>query len=121
MTYTLNKRKTGGAYEKRAAELLISNGLTIIEHNFRCKLGEIDIICKDGDTYVFIEVKYRRTNVAGNPYEAVNYNKQRKICNVATYYKMIKKLPDNGSFRFDVISILGSDITWYKNAFMYVR
>lgn len=125
----INKRKTGEAYERRAARYLEDNGLKIIERNFRCKSGEIDIIALDYSdnsnrkskypTYVFAEVKFRSSSHAGNPCEAVNYKKQKNISKTAMYYKLIKKLPDNGSFRFDVVSILGDEITWYKDAFLY--
>ena len=115
----VNNREKGSVQERKAAQFLINNGLTILEMNFSIRMGEIDIICKDNDTYVFAEVKYRKDNSHGYPYEAVTYRKQKTICRVATVYKKMKKLPDNGSYRFDVISILGDEITWYKNAFPY--
>lgn len=117
----INKRKIGGEYERRALLFLEGKGLTVLETNYRCKVGEIDLICKDGSTYVFVEVKYRKNNSMGDPAEAVNYRKQKTICKVATYYMVAKKLPYDGSFRFDVVSILGDKITWYKNAFMYIN
>lgn len=115
----VNNRKKGAEYEIRAAEYLKEQGLQIIEMNFSLRSGEIDIICLDDNTYVFVEVKYRKSNSYGFPYEAVTYKKQATICRVATLYMKIKKLPVNGSFRFDVISILDKEITWYKNAFYY--
>lgn len=115
----INKRKTGNAYERRAAEYLETQGVKIIEMNYTLKSGEIDIIGIDDNTYIFVEVKYRKSASYGAPAEAVTYSKQRRICRVATLYKQIKKLPTNGSYRFDVISILNDKITWYKNAFLY--
>ena len=120
MKNRINKRKTGNAYERRAASYLVSNGVSILELNFALRGGEIDIIAKDNETYAFIEVKYRKNNSCGHPSESVTINKQRTICRIATLYKKIKKLPDTGSFRFDVISILGDEIIWYKNAFPYI-
>lgn len=114
-----NKRKTGSIYERRAVEFLITQGITILDLNFSLREGEIDIICLDKDTYVFVEVKYRKNISYGFPNEAVTPAKQKKICKVAARYIEIKKLPIDGSFRFDVISILGDEITWYKNAFSY--
>lgn len=120
MENRINKRKTGAAYERRAAEYLKSKGVAILEMNFTLKGGEIDIIGIDSDnTYIFVEVKYRKSKSHGFPNEAVTYYKQRTICRVATLYREIKKLPQNGSLRFDVISILDNEITWYKNAFEY--
>lgn len=114
-----NNRKTGAIYEERAASYLSSQGVVILDRNFRVRSGEIDIIGIDGNTYIFVEVKYRQNASHGNPAEAVTYTKQKSICRVATLYQKIKKLPYNGSFRFDVISILNDDISWYKNAFPY--
>lgn len=87
--------------------------------NFSRKGGEIDIIGKDQNTYIFVEVKYRKNTSFGYPNEAVTYKKQKTICRLATIYIKYKKLPADGSFRFDVISILDGEITWYKNAFYY--
>jgi len=115
----INKRLTGNAYERRAAEYLMQKGVKILEMNYTLRGGEIDIIGLDGDTYIFVEVKYRKSASYGYPEQSVTYSKQRSICRIATLYKQIKKLPTDGSFRFDVISILNDEITWYKNAFMY--
>lgn len=115
----INKRRTGNTYENRACEYLIKNGVKILERNFRCRTGEIDIIGLDNGTYVFFEVKYRKNTSFGHPAEAVTYKKQQTICRVAGVYRIYKKLAETASFRFDIISILGSDITWYKNAFPY--
>lgn len=117
--FSINKRKTGSTYENRACEYLENNGFKVLERNFRCRTGEIDIIGLDNGTYVFVEVKYRKSTSFGHPTEAVTYKKQQTICRVANFYRLYKKLAETASFRFDIISILGSDITWYKNAFNY--
>lgn len=119
MINQINKRKTGAAYERRAADYLKGQGVRILETNFNLSGGEIDIIGIDKDSYIFVEVKYRKNKSFGYPNEAVTYQKQKSICRIATLYMKNKKLPQGGSLRFDVISILGDDITWYKNAFMY--
>lgn len=119
MENRINKRRTGKAYENRAAMYLEERGITVLDRNFAKKGGEIDLICKDKDTYVFVEVKYRKNTSFGFPNESVTISKQKTICRLATLYMKYKKLPMNGSFRFDVISILDGDITWYKNAFPY--
>ena len=115
----VNNRKTGNAYERRAAEYLTQNGVKILEMNFTLKGGEIEIIGLDENTYIFAEVKYRKNSSHGHPAQAVTYSKQKTICRIAALYKRIKKLPENGSFRFDVITILDDEVTWYKNAFPY--
>lgn len=88
--------------------------------NFRCKVGEIDIIARDEDYLVFCEVKYRSSDVYGYPAEAVNINKIRKICKVSDYYRLIHKISDDSKIRFDVVSIKGEEISWIKNAFDYI-
>ena len=124
----MNKRDIGSNYEKMAADFLVSQGLKIVARNFRCRIGEIDIIaidsCNDNMfdyeyTYVFVEVKFRKTARQGEPYEAVDIRKQKKIAMVARYYCMIKGGLKGYNIRFDVISIHNNKITWYKNAFMY--
>ncbi len=83
-------------------------------------MGEIDIIGLEGDTCVFFEVKYRNSNRYGAPWEAVGYKKQRIICRTSDYYRMENSLPEDKPYRFDVISIRGDEIYWYKNAFEYI-
>ncbi|MCR4741178.1 MAG: YraN family protein [Lachnospiraceae bacterium] len=102
-----------------ACGYLASEGLLILERNFRCRSGEIDIIAKDKETYVFVEVKYRRSSSMGFPSEAVDRKKQATISKVADFYRVRYKLSSDTSYRFDVISIMGSEIKWYKNAFDY--
>ena len=89
--------------EELAASLCTARGLSILEMNHRTQLGEIDIIAKDGDVLVFIEVKTRTGNVYGAPFEAVTMRKRQKIRAVALSY--LKKLKKEVPVRFDVISI----------------
>lgn len=72
-----NFRRLGAFYEDRAARLLEERGYWILEKNYRCRIGEIDLIARDGRTLVFIEVKYRRTDSFGRPEEAVDARKQK--------------------------------------------
>ena len=82
----MNRRKEGAYYENLVAEYLKTQGYEILEKNYRCRIGEIDLIAKEGETLVFVEVKYRRSSEAGDPAEAVDYRKQKKISRVAEYY-----------------------------------
>ena len=116
----MNKRATGTSKEYEAAEYLKRCGLKIIERNFSCRFGEIDIIASDGDYTVFIEVKYRKTASSGHPEEAVDLRKARKISKVSDYYRMIRHLGADAMIRYDVVAIEGRDIKWYKNAFEYI-
>ncbi len=103
-----------------AVRFLEKNGVRILERNYRCRMGEIDIIGLDGDTRVFFEVKYRKNASAGEPYEAVGYKKQRIICRTADHYRMTHSLSVDMPYRFDIISIRGDSTEWYKNAFEYI-
>ncbi len=117
----MNKRQIGGGYEKAAADFLIENGYVILEMNFRCKIGEIDIVAMDGNTLAFIEVKYRKDERYGGPFSAVNLKKQKTISKVALYYIMTHGLGEATPCRFDVVGILPNHIELIKNAFDFRR
>ena len=116
----MNKRRVGEFYEKKAGAFLEERGLRIVCHNFRNRYGEIDIVAKDGETTVFLEVKYRRNTLMGMPQEAVDYRKQWRICRVADYYRMLHEMGDFSPVRFDVVAICGEKISWFRNAYEYV-
>ena len=115
----MNKRECGKIKEELAAVYLENSGIKILEKNFACKLGEIDLIGEDKGCIVFVEVKYRKNTSYGYPQEAVTKNKRRKIILVSGYYRMLKHYGENIQMRFDVISILNDEIIWDKNAFGY--
>ncbi len=95
----------GSKGEETATALLKENGYKILHRNYKTKLGEIDIIARDRDTYVFIEVKTRRTARFGSPAEAVVRNKQRQISKAALSFLKANNLLQEKA-RFDVVSIL---------------
>ena len=113
-----NNISVGGLGENQAVEYLINKKYKILETNYKCKLGEIDIICFDKvtKTYVFVEVKARSSAKFGMPREAVNAFKQNKIKLVATSYAQSKHLLEQ-KIRFDVIEILDGNLTHIINAF----
>ena len=113
----MNTRKTGQHYEEKAAEYLQQQGYRIIERNYRCRGGEIDIIAWHEAYLVFVEVKYRATKGSGEPVAAVDFNKQKKICSVAKWYMMERKYGDDTKCRFDVVGIQAFDTQVYQNAF----
>lgn len=94
--------------EQSAAKFLREKGYSILKQNYRCHHGEIDIIAKEGDTIVFVEVKTRSSKAFGGPAAAVNYRKQQQISKAAFTYLEEQQLNDVDS-RFDVISILAED------------
>ena len=114
------KQLFGKKSESIAAKYLKKNKYKIITENYRTRLGEIDIIAKDGDTLAFIEVKSRRSDQFGSPKWAVTLQKQRKISMVALQYLKATKQPHRRA-RFDVVSICFTgnkpEIELIKNAF----
>lgn len=113
----MNKRKTGEAFEEKASLFLKKNGLQILERNYRCRFGEIDLIARDGKSYVFVEVKYRKGTISGSAVEAVTKTKQRRICRVAVYYLSTHCFSMDLPCRFDVIGIDGEQLCWIRDAF----
>lgn len=106
-----------GAKNERIAErYLIDRGLRLLARNHRCRLGELDLVMRDGDTLVFVEVRYRRSARYGTPAETVDYHKQRRLAAVAGHF--LQTHPTELACRFDVVAIAGPDrIQWIKNAF----
>ena len=115
----MNNRKKGTEKEEAAEEFLKKSGMRILERNFRCRQGEIDIIGLHKGYLTFVEVKYRRNERLGLPEEAVHREKQRKICNVARVYLFLHRYKAEQPVRFDVVAICGDKIKWYQNAFPY--
>lgn len=115
-----NNRKTGADWEALAADYLTERGMRILERNFRCRLGEIDLIGNHEGYVVFVEVKYRSTGNKGYAAEAVNYRKQRKICRVADFYRYIHGMGAQTGVRYDVVAIQGGEVQWLQNAFPHI-
>ena len=82
----MQRGELGRLGEDFAAGLLIAEGYRVIERNFRCKAGEVDIIAEKNGEISFVEVKTRRTLTFGQPVEAVTGEKQRHLRNTAAYY-----------------------------------
>ncbi len=117
----IDNRTLGERGEAIAAAYLVGQKFTIVEKNFRCKAGEVDIIARDGKTYVFVEVKTRRSLSCGPPQASVNQFKQRQISKAALTWLAKNRLFGTGA-RFDVIAILMPDhqvpvIDHIRNAF----
>ncbi len=105
--------KLGQWGEEQAVSYLEHKGLKILERNYRCRAGEIDIIARDRKHLVFVEVKTRRSTIFGAPQDAVGFHKQRQISRAAQWYLLqhnIGKLQP----RFDVIAVLWQ--SWYSAA-----
>ena len=112
----------GRTGERLAAERLTSAGYRILERNFRCRYGEIDLVAEDEHDLIFVEVKTRRGYAYGLPEEAVDAHKQRKIMEVAMYYIDLHGCSER-SWRVDVVAVQLSvcgkleEIRIYQHAF----
>lgn len=112
----------GPAGEIFASSYLCKKGYKIVAKNYRCKLGEIDVIARKGNVLIFCEVKTRQDKKFGEPFEAVAAYKQRRLRRLAEHY-LLRHPSNNLIFRFDVISILAGwdgklkEILHIENAF----
>lgn len=115
----MNKRQVGDSWEEAAVRYLEAQGMRVLERNFRCRQGEIDIIGFHEGCLCFVEVKYRRDTAFGSALEAVDARKQRKICRCADYYLYRHPACREGGVRFDVVAVCGESVQWIQNAFDY--
>jgi putative endonuclease len=111
---------TGVQGEEIAARYLLSKKYAIVQRNYRCRYGEIDIIARKKNVLIFVEVKTRRNYAFGSPLEAVSLKKQRSISSVAQHYIQHEQLSGSAA-RFDVIAVLLNsscpEIEHIENAF----
>lgn len=112
---------SGKQAEDAACRYLQSQGLTLIERNFLCRRGEIDLIMKQADTTVFVEVRYRRNSRYGSAAESVDWRKQEKLLAAAEYYLQHHPKAAKGACRFDVVALTMQNqqqkIDWIVDAF----
>ena len=116
----MDRKELGRKGEEAALRFLKENGYRILQRNYVCKLGEVDIIAREKDTLVFIEVKTRTSTTFGPPQLAVNASKQMQLSKAALSFIKEKKLEEMKA-RFDVVAILlrpqGEEIELIKDAF----
>ncbi|MHB8483493.1 MAG: YraN family protein [Nitrospiria bacterium] len=112
-------RDYGQEAEKHAALFLHDKGYVILEKNYHTRYGEIDLIARDQDYLVFVEIKARKTDDFGGPAAAITSTKRKKIIQMARFYISSKKIESD--VRFDVVLILGSidspSVELIQNAF----
>jgi putative endonuclease len=108
------KQEQGRAWEDMALAYLERRGLVLVEANFRCKLGEIDLILRDGATLVFVEVRQRAAGAPVSAAASIGPAKIGRIIRAAqVYLQRFSRLPP---CRIDVVAIDGDDIEWLTNA-----
>ncbi|MGH8744538.1 MAG: YraN family protein [Burkholderiales bacterium] len=113
----MNRSADGVAAEKHAATFLQMQGLKLVETNYRCRFGEIDLIMRDGNTLVFAEVRLRKNPDFGGAAASITGQKQSRLVKAARHYlSSLKTLPN---CRFDAVLLSGDsglEIEWIKNA-----
>lgn len=111
--------KKGVLAEQWACDYLVSQGLRWVSSNYRCRMGEIDLIMRDGEYLVFVEVRARVSQAFGGALASVTLAKQKKLLKTAQIYTMNHPMRDQQALRFDVLSLDGNPpvVTWIKNAF----
>ncbi len=113
----------GERYEAQALCLLERSGMKVLERNYRCKLGEIDIICTRGRQLVFVEVRCRKNSRYASAAASITIAKQRKLVRTAQYYLQRKGWSNKRPCRFDVVTFSTPQspdedgIQWLQNAF----
>jgi putative endonuclease len=116
----VTRHRKGRISEEVAAGYLQQHGLKILDQNFRCSLGEIDLVARDGPTIVFVEVRSRYGTGYGLPQESVTFRKQKRLTQLAQWYLKARGLEGKPA-RFDVLGILWRgqepEVTWIVDAF----
>jgi putative endonuclease len=121
----INARATGARYEDIALAHLERSGLVLVERNFNCRHGEIDLVMRDGSTLIFVEVRYRRGTAGGADFgdgiDSVSATKRAKLVRAAAVFLAAHPRLANHACRFDVLAIAGDAtapaIDWRPNAF----
>jgi len=119
MKAAASKRAIGTAHEQAAAAHLERHGLTVVARNFACRFGEIDLVCREGDTTVFVEVRYRAHRDYGGAVGSVDEHKQRRIVRAAQWYLAQHPAAARTPCRFDVVAVSAAPhaIDWLRDAF----
>lgn len=117
----MKPNRKGEAWELLAERYLWDRGLTTLARNFHCRLGEIDLVMREGEIIVFVEVRYRRQSRFGSAIESVTRNKQIKICRAAGIFLSRRPALATRPCRFDVVGISGppgdASLEWVSGAF----
>jgi len=103
-----SRKDFGREAERLARHWLIQKGMTLVVRNWRCKLGEIDLVMMDGDTLCFVEVRAKATADDGHPLETITAPKRRRLARLAEAYLALHP-GHEGPLRFDAVGIVGQE------------
>lgn len=112
-----SRNERGRWAENLAAERLTASGLEPVQRNYRCKWGEIDLVMRDQQTLVFVEVRFRKSGVYGDGAQSVDARKQHKLISSAEHYLQTHANLQDTPCRFDVVSVSPKEVSWIKDAF----
>jgi len=114
----LTRRQVGANYENQARRYLEHAGLVFVAANVACRAGELDLVMRDQQTWVFVEVRYRRNANFGGAAASVTYSKQQRLLRAAAFWLAQHNASfDTSSCRFDVLAITGRQLEWLPDAF----
>jgi putative endonuclease len=116
------RRQRGTQSERLAADFLQARGLQVLARNFRCKTGELDLVCLDHEVLAIIEVRQRGSQEFGGALQSVTWCKQRKIIRATRYLLQRQAAWQGRAVRFDVVAVEGPPggaqrLVWVKDAF----
>ncbi|MDA1073729.1 MAG: YraN family protein [Proteobacteria bacterium] len=114
----MNSRQTGQWAEGLALDYLTDKGLHLVERNFQCRVGELDLVMLDQQILVFVEVRYRRNDRYGSGLETITFRKQRTLLQAARFYLLRTPQYAHAASRFDVVSVGGPN---YAPSFQWTR
>lgn len=114
---TTARRATGDRFEGAARSFLETRGLRFVRANFLCRHGEIDLVMRDGDTLVFVEVRYRRGAAFGGALASITAAKRRRIVSAAHVWLTGRPRDALRPCRFDVVAFEGAQVVWIPAAF----
>jgi putative endonuclease len=114
--------ESGRAFEARAADYLEAHGLTVLAHRYRCRMGELDLVCRDARHLVIVEVRARSRSGYGSAAESIGPHKRRRIILATRHFLLRHREWGAAPIRFDVVAFDSIDeaepvLTWIKNAF----
>ncbi|AHY41830.1 YraN family protein [Stutzerimonas decontaminans] len=116
-----HSQSSGRSAEALALSYLCGKGLRLLERNWSCRSGELDLVMLDGDTVVFVEVRYRRHAAWGGALESVDTRKQQKLIRAAQLFLQKESRWARSPCRFDVVAIAApgqtENLNWIRNAF----
>ncbi|QDE40866.1 YraN family protein [Luteibacter pinisoli] len=111
------RRVTGDHFEDAARSFLEHRGLRFVRANFLCRLGELDLVMRDGEVLVFVEVRYRRSAAFGGALGSITARKRQRIISAAQVWMRANPWDAQRPCRFDVVAFEGDDVEWIRAAF----